>query len=265
VKTAGILATFTGLWVAAFLALAGPHVAASRGDLRADATPASSHRPRVILWAWERAEDLSFIEPKQVGISYLVKTIRLSGNQVLARTNLNGLKYPSGTWLMACARIEIDSSHPPTLGYRQIDQTAADLAALVNFPGAKAVQLDFDAVKSQRDFYRQLLIELRGRLNPSVPISITALTSWCVGDDWISQLPVSEAVPMLFRMGPDRNSVLMRLQAGGDFPEPLCRQSAGISADEIEPRLPAGRRLYIFNPRGWTKKSLETIIGKGKP
>ena len=48
----------------------------------------------------------------------------------------------------------------------------------------------------------QLLAEVRRRVPVSMPLSITALTSWCESDGWIAGLPVVEAVPMLFRMGP---------------------------------------------------------------
>ena len=214
----------------------------------------------MILWAWQRPEDLSFINPQRVGVSYLVKTIQLTGQNVFVQPNLNGLKVPAGTWVMACARIETDAGSPPSLSPQQARETASALASLAQFPDAKAVQIDFDATASQRDFYRNLLMELRRRLPRQYPLSITALGSWCVGDDWIAHLPIDEAVPMLFRMGPDRASILLRLEEGEDFEEPLCRQSVGISTDELVPQLPAGRRLYIFNPNTWTKATFNKVV-----
>jgi hypothetical protein len=193
-------------------------------------------------------------------VSYLVKTIRLKGDSVEAELNLNGLRVPAGTKLMACARIETDRAHPPSLSARQARDAASQLASLAAFPDATALQVDFDATRSQRDFFRDLLLELRRRLPPEFPLSITALASWCEGDDWMARLPVDEAVPMLFRMGPDRDSILLRLEAGDDFEEPLCRQSAGISTDEPVPRVPASRRLYIFSPRPWTKTTFDNVV-----
>jgi hypothetical protein len=61
-------------------------------------------------------------------------------------------------------------------------------------------------------------------------------------------------------MGPDRASILLRLEEGEDFEEPLCRQSVGISTDELVPQLPAGRRLYIFNPNTWTKATFNKVV-----
>jgi hypothetical protein len=216
--------------------------------------------PRVILWAWQRPTDLSFIDPQRVGVSFLVRTIRLKGERVLVQPNLNGLRVPVGTKLMACARIETDRGSLPSLSPQQAREAAIQLASLAKFPDAKAVQIDFDATASQRDFYRHLLTELRHRLPQPLPLSITALGSWCLGDDWISNLPIDEAVPMLFRMGPDRASILVRLEAGDDFEEPLCRQSAGISTDELVLRLPARRRLYIFNPNAWSKATFDKVV-----
>ena len=83
-----------------------------------------------------------------------------------------------------------------------------------------------------------------------MPLSITALASWCSSDDWINRLPVDEAVPMLFRMEPDRRF------APPDLPwsrirEPLCQSSVGISTREPSPVPTAGKRVYIFPDRGW--------------
>jgi hypothetical protein len=61
---------------------------------------------------------------------------------------------------------------------------------------------------------------------------------------------------MLFRMGPDHYS------AGGDFRNPLCRASVGISTDELPDRIPAGRRVYIFNPRAWSAEAEQAVLRK---
>jgi hypothetical protein len=226
---------------------------------RPPAAPLRARWPSWILWAWQRPEDLSFIDPQRVGVSYLVKTIQLKGQSVFVQPNTNGLKVPAGTWVMACARIETDTASPPNLSPQQVGETTSALASLAEFPDARAAQIDFDATASQRDFYRNLLTELRRRLPRQYPLSITALGSWCVGDDWIAHLPIDEAVPMLFRMGPDRTSIMLRLQDGEDFEEPLCRQSVGISTDELVPHL-SGRRLYIFNPDTWTRATFNKVV-----
>ena len=231
---------------------------------RAEATRNQAVWPRVILWAWERPEDLRFIDARRVGVSYLVKTIRFEGSIIAEQPNLNGLRVPAGTWIMACARIEGTGNFASADSTKEVDQVVSLLEPLAKFPDAKAVQIDFDATVSQRGFYRSLLERLRQRLPRDVPLSITALASWCEGDDWMSQLPVDEAVPMLFRMGPDGPSILFRLQSQGNFHEPLCRGSVGISTDEFVPHLAARRRLYIFNANGWTKAAFERAMANAK-
>ncbi len=118
-------------------------------------------------------------------------------------------------------------------------------------PGYDAVQIDFDATVSERPFYRQLLEDLRREL--LVPLSITALASWCLGDRWLEDLPIDEAVPMLFRVGIDEDAIRAYLSRGDDFREPLCRTSYGLATDESPPPLRPGRRLYVFHPESWTE------------
>lgn len=122
---------------------------------------------------------------------------------------------------------------------------------------ATAVQIDFDARVSERAEYRKLLERLRARLPPGSTLGITALASWCLGDPWIRDLPVDEAVPMLFRMGPDGAEVRRYLERGGEFHVPLCRRSVGLSLDEPVLRVPGGlQRVYMFSPRRWDGRSL---------
>ena len=70
---------------------------------------------------------------------------------------------------------------------------------------------------------------------------------------WMKDLPVDEAVPMLFRMEPDRRRAHAGPDARGDFAlrEPLCLTSVGISTREPWPRDLTSRRIYIFPDHGW--------------
>src|SRR5713226_8657347 len=49
---------------------------------RASAVTATRELPRVILWAWERATELRFIDPKETAVAFLARTIRLRSSQV---------------------------------------------------------------------------------------------------------------------------------------------------------------------------------------
>jgi hypothetical protein len=115
--------------------------------------------------------------------------------------------------------------------------------------------VDFDAVASERPFYSGLLSRLRRALPARWSLSITALASWCLGDPWIGALPIDDAIPMLFRMGADARAIRARLGSGRDFALPVCRASLGVSLDEPL-ALPAGRRIYVFSPTGWSPATI---------
>ena len=214
--------------------------------------------PQLVLWAWERPEDLRFINPENTSVAFLAGTVQLHGDTVVVRPRLQSLLVPDHAQLIAVVRIEADQD--AALNRSQIEQTATAIAKTALLPRVMAVQVDFDASRTQRDFYRSLLIGLRRRMGSATPISITALASWCLRDDWISSLPINEAVPMLFRMGAGRNEVVGWLSSGRDFPTPVCRGSLGVSTDEPWASLPGGRRLYVFNGRPWTRKTERAFL-----
>ena len=204
--------------------------------------------PHVFLWAWERPENLEFLDPHSTGVAFLARTVCLGGGGVSVRPRLQPLRYPPGAVLMAVVRVEPQGSTLPP-----VEAASAAIAGAAAIPGVRALQVDFDATLSQRPFYRSLLSDLRRRLPPSTPLSMTALASWCESDTWITGLPVAEAVPMLFRMGPGE-------RPARTFRPPLCRSSAGVSLDEPLHEPPSAARLYIFNPRPWTAATYRAAL-----
>ncbi|HKP10940.1 MAG TPA: DUF3142 domain-containing protein [Blastocatellia bacterium] len=218
-----------------------------------------SDLPRVMLWAWERPEDLRFIDPREVGVAYLAETIILSGDRAVMRPRMQPLQLAPGTRRVAVARVETDGRARPLFSDEQRRRVVAELTALAQGDAVAAVQIDFDALQSERAFYRALLVDLRKQLPATTRLSITALASWCLGDNWISDLPVDEAVPMLFRMGADRENIQTRLKAGDDFSVAVARHSVGVSTDEPIGGRFSGRRVYVFNTRPWTADSVGRI------
>jgi len=65
-----------------------------------------NHLPRVILWAWERPEDLEFLNPQEFGIAFLAQTLTIKNGDVLFNPRHQSLKVPPGARLMAVTRIE---------------------------------------------------------------------------------------------------------------------------------------------------------------
>jgi len=206
--------------------------------------------PRLTLWVWERPEDLRSLDPAITAIAYLDRTVQI-GHDGGVRVELRSQAavFPWKTSATAVVRLEVE---PGTIISPEIQERAlAALIASAKQAGISTFQVDFDATRSQREFYRKLLIDLRQAMPPDLPLSITALASWCSWDDWIHGLPVDEAVPMFFRMEPDR----LRGQAPRAeyrVRERLCQGSVGVSTREPWPEQEvSGKRIYFFPDRGW--------------
>jgi hypothetical protein len=204
--------------------------------------------PRLVLWAWERPERLRFIDPHTTGVAFLTRTISWRGGQVESRPRVQPLEVPAGVALMAVERLQGTGALPDAQALAE--PILRDAAR----PGIQALQIDFDARRSERAWYRGLLERLRAGLAANVPLNITALASWCDGDSWIAGLPVSDAVPMLFRMGAGEPRGSARFRVG------LCQSSLGISTDEWPAQAPSGRRLFVFDPRAWDEATYRAVL-----
>jgi hypothetical protein len=208
---------------------------------RADPLPGFPH---LMLWAWERPERLPFLDPRAAGVAFLARTIHWHDGILESRPRVQPLSVPPGTALMAVVRLESAGGPPPDA--RAIAREAARAAGL---PQVRALQIDFDATLSEREWYRGMLQSLRENLPERMPLGITALVSWCRAGDWMGGLPVAEAVPMLFRMGPGEEF------DGAPFRDSLCKDSAGLSTDELPREALPGRRVFLFHPRSWTPET----------
>src|SRR5260370_960107 len=180
------------------------------------------HFPLIILWAWERPEDLEFVDSNRYAVAFLAQTLTLKGDEVVFRPRHQPLKVPPEMELIAVTRVESQkqTGQRAALSLAQKERLVNLILKTLELNRVSAIQVDFDAAASERDFYRSLLQELRTKLPDSVPLSMTALASFCVGDRWLNDLPVDEAVPMIFRMGADDRSIKNLLSTGNDFAEP---------------------------------------------
>jgi hypothetical protein len=208
--------------------------------------------PERVLWAWEEPEDLHTL-PTNVGVAYLAETYLLTDHiTVLPRRQP---LYPApGAPLIAVVRIETRPGFADTPALRLA--LAERLAYYGTRTDIRALQLDFDATQSQQPFYRSVLGLLRPQLPPTLPLSITALVTWCGPHSWLHTLPIDEAVPMEFRMGgPRAMAFASSTRPTYAITEPLCRTSLGLSTDEPWPAsvstLNPSTRVYLFAPRPW--------------
>jgi hypothetical protein len=208
--------------------------------------------PRLTIWAWERREDLRNLKPRAVAVAYLDQTLTL-GLNVHAQPRRDAVVFPASAVRIPVVRLEA----PRTAVLDQENRSAAVGAILrsAREPGIAALQIDFDATLSQRGFYRALLQDVRRQMPANLPLSITALVSWCSWDSWLDGLPIDEAVPMFFRMEPDHRRAP---PSADDFRirARVCQSSVGLSTTEpwpmnLEPGGLAGRRVYLFSDAGW--------------
>jgi hypothetical protein len=220
------------------------------------ARPARAPVPKFFIWSWERPDDLTFIDPDRVGVAFLASTIRLEPGGVRIAPRLQPLRVPARTWLVAVVHIEGPGRGPSegSVGWDRMLDCLTDAASLGKVRG---LQIDFEATSSQRQFYRALVRALRPRLPGRLPLTITALASWCLDDSWIRDLPVDGATPMLFRMGREASVIRAELARGRDFGPAKCRCSVGVSTDEPVPVVAHGRTRYVFHPASWTESSLQ--------
>jgi hypothetical protein len=274
--------------------------------------------PKVTFWAWERPEDLRFISEPNEGVAFLAKTLYLQPSRsiasefhpqsVLVRPRLQPLRIAPGTILTAVVRIEASRGAPPDAFFKNaasrsrssqsasenqpspitndprtssaVQRAAAEISDLQGIPSVRAIQIDFDATVSERPFYTALLSAVRRNLPVSMPLSITALASWCIGDPWLESLPagtIDEAVPMLFRLGPDAADVITFLHSGKEFPVASCRASLGLSTDEplskalLNGSIPGAspgwrhKRIYVFSPRAQTQPAAQSFLEEWHP
>lgn len=195
-----------------------------------------------VPWSWERRDDLRFIGANHT-VAYYAGIVTLSGDRVNVEPRRNPLFLPGNTHRIAVIRIE---TKKPALDARQRRATLEAIRRL--YRDAEELQIDFDAARSERAFYRALLFDVREAIH--APLTITALASWCSGDRWMRGLPVDGAVSMLFRTG------RARIAPGDDLAEPLCRANVGVSLDEKWSGGHIGsRRVWVFQPGPWTEET----------
>lgn len=241
---------------------------ANAADKSASKLSLQINTPNKILWAWKRAEDLSDIDPHQFGVAYLACHVFIDGDNIKWETRNQPLKLPPHTVVVPTVRIDVIRRQKPELSSQQIGKIAWHIQKAASVPNAAALQIDFDALQSERQFYRTLLEHLRKTLPSTIPISITALASWCLFDNWIKDLPIDEAVPMMFSLGREREKVLLYFQKHRDFLDERANRSLGLSLEDTsvnELMIPIAQRrkipvrVYVFTKTAWTPKKIQAV------
>lgn len=218
----------------------------------------------LYLWVWQYDADMSWVAKTGYAIAYLAGTIRLGPRGMKSLPRTNSLTVPPGAKVTAVVRIETAPGLAP--GDGEVEPLVKEILALVRGRRVEALQIDFDAARSQRDFYRKLLFRLKRALDQDdqsgLRLEITALASWMTGDRWTAGLPASKTVPMIFRMGRHRAEILRKLEGKTRLEDV---RAIGLSVDEpdVVASIDRGKALdfkslddvYLFSPGGWRSLS----------
>jgi hypothetical protein len=223
------------------------------------ATAPACAQPALVLWAWERPEDLRSAGPN-VEVAAVVGFVQLTGAGLWARGRRFPLRTAPGVRRTAVVHIQIDPAQPLAWTPAVRARAAQTVLAYARTPGFQAVQIDFEVRESQRQVLLDLVGDVRAGLGPKIPLSMNALASWCETETWVNTAQVDEIVPMVFRMGPSGERLKARFAAGEDFANPRCRTAIGISTDTPLARIPGGRRVYVFNPHSWTPADIAAVL-----
>lgn len=214
-------------------------------------SPAGPEPSTLILWAWERPEDLRFAAG-QAEVAVQTGFIEISGNRLFARGRRHPL-FVDAAPTTAVVHLQIAPERKLAWSPRLRRQVSATVLHYATRIPARRVQVDFEVRASERPALLDVLRDVRRGLPRNTRLSMTALASWCDTETWLDQAPVDEIVPMLFRMQRGDEPIRRRLADGRDFRHPRCRTALGISTDTPLVRAPAGRRVYVFDPRSWSE------------
>src|ERR1041385_5930669 len=107
-----------------------------------------NHLPRVILWVWERPEDLDFLNPEKFGIAFLAQTLTIKNGDVLFNPRHQPLKVPPGARLIAVTRIESQKiTHEPTQLSDEVRTKLVErIRKTLELDNISGIQVDFDVV-----------------------------------------------------------------------------------------------------------------------
>jgi len=222
-----------------------------------------SSSTQIIIWAWERPENLLFIDDKNIKVAFYAGTITFSDSATFFKPRLQPLAINPDTPVIPVIRI-INNERDSPLNEDQLLEAVDLIVEGCLQDETVGCQIDFDVKSSEIDFYKKLISETRKNLSKSTPLSITTLVSWCHLGSWLEDLPADEVVPMFYRLGPDKNLIRQDLVGESFMGAKVCQHAIGVSIDEPLPQTEylENRRIYIFNPEPWTSNDFLNIMKK---
>src|ERR1700712_3614676 len=86
--------------------------------------------PQLMLWAWDRDDDLRFIDTADTGVAYLAATLTLRGEDVVLTPRHNPLTLPPGVRRVAVVHVETDRAAAPVQSSAQLGHFVEAIAAI---------------------------------------------------------------------------------------------------------------------------------------
>ena len=173
------------------------------------------------------------MDPNRFAVAFLAQTLALKNDEVILDPRHQALDVSPETKLMAVTRIESQKTtgHHAALSDAQRHKAVELILRTMRLRNVSAIQIDFDATNSERDFYRALLHDVRAKLPDNMALSMTALASFCAA-----------IVAFRFARGRSRAMIFPHGRRRPNDQEPLvlrrrlsrtaCQKSYGIAVDE---------------------------------
>lgn len=206
-------------------------------------TPSRS-LPDEFWWYWDRPAAQLPLPGPGVGAAVVVTHVYLSGEHVVLVPRRSALRLPTSVATIPVIHVEVDPARPFAGSTVQVETLRDAVVDAARRGSPPLVQLDFEARKSQREFWRTTVRAIQAQLPAGVQLSVTALASWCYGDRWFADVRVDEVVPMYFRLGRERANYVARSATG--VAEPRCALAHGVTDDEPSWPMALPGRRYVF-------------------
>ena len=207
--------------------------------------------PDEVWWYWDRPATQLPTPAPGVGAAVVTTHIIFSGEGFVRQPRRSALHLPSDVPTVPVIHVEVDPARPFAGNAAQRDALRDAVVDVVGRGGStRWVQLDFEARRTQRGFWRAAVEAIKAALPPGFRLSVTALASWCYGDRWLGDVPADEIIPMYFRLGRARPDYVLRSAAG--VTESRCALAHGVANDEPPwPVVLSGRRYVFLGRASW--------------
>ena len=156
--------------------------------------------PRTVFW-WETPSPFARLQPLRLPLgrasgTALVAVVRVEvgramESRVAAQTSARIGQLAQTLLLTLRTKGLCAVVHSKLAVAEATTEAAHAVAAAAQLPGIHRTANRFRRISIQRKFYRALLSQVREEIPPSLPLSITALASWCICDNWLDDLPPS--------------------------------------------------------------------------